>query len=81
MRAGRNRPARPSWWELHPERWPRRSLNGREAGFVTNGDLAMVAKPATPPMVDGREAGLLKTPMVAKLASPHPELQNPELRS
>jgi len=53
VRAGRNRLARPSWWELHPDRWPRRSLNGREAGFVANGDLAMVAKPAS----DGREAG------------------------
>ncbi|MBV9172505.1 MAG: hypothetical protein JOZ81_20730, partial [Chloroflexi bacterium] len=53
MRAGRNRPARPSWWELHPDRWPRRTLDGREAGFATNGDLVMVAKPAT----DGHEAG------------------------
>src|SRR5579859_871147 len=30
MRSGKNRPARPTWWRLRPDLWPRRSLgNGR----------------------------------------------------
>src|SRR5919199_2956484 len=44
LRAGRNRPARPAWWRLCPDRWPRRALNSGEASFVTNAEqVAMVA--------------------------------------
>jgi hypothetical protein len=53
---------------MRPDRWPRRTLrNGRAAGFVTNGDVAivaqpaqMVAQPASSPL-DGRAAGFAET--------------------
>jgi len=73
LRAGRNRPARPTWWRLRPDRWPRRALHGGEAGVATNAEqVPMVAQPAASPTTNGRAAGCVETPMVAKPAAPKP---------
>jgi hypothetical protein len=73
LRAGRNRAARPTWWRLRPDRWPRRALLGGDAGVATKAEqVAMVAQPASPPTDDGRDAGVAETPMVATPASPEP---------
>jgi hypothetical protein len=73
VRAGRNRPARPGWWRLRPDRWPQRAPNGGVRWVVTVTDTTpMVATPGSRPCSNGGDPQDAKPPMVASPGSPEP---------